>query len=206
MPFDLLTDLPDCVAKSSRSTEKEKEGINMRRILAWLKSYNLFAHALFTCLVAAGVICAFHFRAQATPPSNIAFTAIGRATVPEFRVKRKEKALDWEIRLEAEQPIDVATQIVTFQPGGFSGWHTHPGPVLFTVRTGTLTVYEGTDPTCTPHSFTAGTGMVEAATNDHIHMVRNETSSVAEAVVTYLVPVGANPLRTDLPNPGNCPF
>jgi hypothetical protein len=37
-------------------------------------------------------------------------------------------------------------------------------------------------------------------------MVRNETGSVAEAVVTYLVPVGANPLRTDLPNPGNCSF
>jgi hypothetical protein len=25
-------------------------------------------------------------------------------------------------RLDADQPIDVATQIVTFQPGGFSGW------------------------------------------------------------------------------------
>src|SRR6266478_3781228 len=120
--------------------------------------------------------------------------------------KRKDKALDWAIRLDTDQPIDVATQIVTFQPGGFSGWHTHPGPVFFTVRTGTLTVYEGDDPTCTPHVFTAGTGAVEAATNNHIHMVRNETGSVAEAVVTYLVPVGANPLRTDLPNPGNCPF
>jgi len=39
-------------------------------------------------------------------------------------------------------------------------------------------------------------------------MVRNETNSVAEAVVTYMVPVGTpqNQLRTDLPNPGNCPF
>jgi hypothetical protein len=39
-------------------------------------------------------------------------------------------------------------------------------------------------------------------------MVRNETGSIAEAVVTYIVPVGTNPLRTDLPDPGNtnCPF
>jgi hypothetical protein len=37
-------------------------------------------------------------------------------------------------------------------------------------------------------------------------MVRNETGGIAEAVVTYMVPVGANPLRTDLPNPGNWPF
>src|SRR5687767_9601776 len=152
------------------------------------------------------LVCAVEFNADATTPSGISFIAVGRATLPEFNVKRKDKPLDWELRLEAPQPVDVATQIVTFQPGGFSGWHTHPGPVFFTVRTGTLTVYEGDDPTCTPHVFTAGTGAVEGGTDKHIHMVRNETSSVAEAVVTYMVPVGANPLRTDLPNPGNCSF
>jgi hypothetical protein len=37
-------------------------------------------------------------------------------------------------------------------------------------------------------------------------MVRNETSSMATAVVTYMVPVGTTALRTDLPNPGNCAF
>jgi len=145
---------------------------------------------------------------KATPPSGIAFTPVARATVPEFSVKRKDRVLDWRIGLEADQPIDVATQIVTFQPGGFSGWHTHPGPVFFTVRTGTLTVYEGDDPSCTPLSFPAGTGAVEAGTGTHIHMVRNETGEVAEAVVTYMVPVGTpqNQLRKDLPNPGNCSF
>lgn len=144
--------------------------------------------------------------ANATPPSGISFTPVGRATLPPFDVKRKDKTLDWEIRLEAPQFIDVATQIVTFQPGGYSGWHTHPGPVLFTVRSGTLTVYEGTDPTCTASIFNAGTGAVEAATTDHVHMVRNETGSVAEALVTYLVPVGTpqSALRSDRPNPGNC--
>ena len=148
------------------------------------------------------------FTANATPPSGISFTPVGRATMPEFDVKRKEKAIDWEMRLEAPQPIDVATQIVTFQPGGFSGWHTHPGPVFFTVRTGTLTVYEGDDPRCTALVFPAGTGAVEAGTNTHVHMVRNETNSVAEAVVTYMVPLGTpqSQLRTDRPDPGNCPF
>ena len=168
----------------------------------------IFAQVLLVCLVATAVLCVFKFSANATPPSGLSFTPIGRATLPEFKVKRKDKALDWEIELETEQAIDIATQIVTFQPGGYSGWHTHPGPVFFTVRTGTLTVYEGNDPTCAPHLFAAGTGAVEAATSTHIHMVRNETGSIAEAVVTYLVPVGANPLRTDLPDPlnSNCPF
>lgn len=148
------------------------------------------------------------FSANATTPSNISFTPVGRATMPEFDVKRKDKTLDWEIRLEAPQAIDVATQIVTFQPGGYSGWHTHQGPVFFTVRTGTLTVYEGDDPTCTGLVFPAGTGAVEAGTSSHVHMVRNETNAVAEAVVTYMVPVGTPQaqLRTDRPNPGNCSF
>jgi len=152
------------------------------------------------------VVIAGQFPANATPPSNIAFVPVGRATVPAFDLKRKEKQIDFEIRLEAPQAIDIVTQIVTFQPGGNSGWHTHPGPVYFTVRTGTLTVYEGDDPTCTALVFPAGTGAVEAGASTHLHMVRNETNSVAEALVTYMVPVGTpqSQLRTDRPNPGNC--
>jgi len=164
-------------------------------------------------------------RLRRPPPSGISFTPIGRATVPEFDVRRRFRIPDedtaarevkhrqkrgqiWKLELEATQPIDVATQVVTFQPGGFSGWHTHPGPVFFTVKTGTLTVYEGDDPSCRPLIFPEGTGAVEAGTSTHIHMVRNETTSIAEALVTYLVPVGTPQarLRTDLPDPGNCPF
>jgi hypothetical protein len=178
------------------------------------------ARTLSGLLAVLGLVCAAEYTADATPPSGIAFTPIGRATVPEFDVRRRFRVQGgdqedgngknkmWKLALEATQPIDVATQLVTFQPGGSSGWHTHPGPVFFTVRTGTLTVYEGDDPSCSPLVFPAGTGAVEAGTNTHIHMVRNETNSVAEALVTYLVPVGTpqSQLRTDLPNPGNCPF
>lgn len=154
------------------------------------------------------VITTAEFVVKATPPSGISFVAISRATMPEFNVNRKNVALDWELELEAPQPIDVATQIVTFQPGGYSGWHTHPGPVFFTVKSGTLTVYEAEDPSCTPHVFHAGMGAVEAGTETHAHMVRNETGAVAEAVVTYMAPVGTpqSQLRADRPNPGNCPF
>jgi len=109
------------------------------------------------------------------------------------------------VELEADQPIDVVVVIFTVQPGGQGGWHTHPGPTLWTVTQGTMTIYEGDDPTCTPHVYPTGTGDVEATTNTHIHNLRNETSSIAETVVTFLLPVGA-PLRIDLPDPGYCPF
>lgn len=164
--------------------------------------------AVGAVVVVSAVLVMGELPANATAPSNISFSPVSRATVPAFDVKRKDKLADFEIRLEAPQPMDVATQIVTFQPGGYSGWHTHPGPVFFTVRTGTLTVYEGDDPLCTATQFPAGTGAVEAGTSTHMHMVRNETGSVAEAVVTYMVPVGTpqSQLRADRPDPGNCPF
>jgi mannose-6-phosphate isomerase-like protein (cupin superfamily) len=154
-------------------------------------------------------------KAAATAPLGVTFTVLSRATVPEFDARRRfrEPKTDthrpgsrtWKIELEATRMIDVVTVLFTVQPGGHSGWHTHPGPALFTVSAGTLTMYEGDDLSCTPQSFPAGTGSIEAATGDHIHLLRNETTTVAQTVVTLLVPVGA-PIRTDLPDPGNCVF
>jgi hypothetical protein len=153
--------------------------------------------------------------AEATPASGVTFTVLSRATVPEFDARRRylQGADDagrpgrrpWKIEMEATRTIDVVTVLFRVEPDGDSGWHTHPGPAVFTVSAGALTMYEGDDPACTPHVFPAGTGSIEADTSAHRHLLRNETGSVAETVVTFLVPVGAL-IRTDLPDPGNCSF
>ena len=151
---------------------------------------------------------------EATPPAGVAFTVLNRATIPEFDARRRyrqqgehpeQRTEVWKIDMEATRMIDVVTVLFTVQPGGHGGWHTHPGPAIFTVSLGTLTMYEGDDPACTPQRFPAGTGSIEADTPAHNHLLRNETGSVAQTIVTFLVPVGA-PLRTDLPDPGNCGF
>lgn len=152
---------------------------------------------------------------EATIPSGVSFIVLNRATVPEFDARRRyrqtRKDTDpprnriWKIELEATRFIDVVTVLFTVQPGGHSGWHTHPGPALFTVSSGTLTMYEGDDPSCAAQLFPAGTGSIEADDSEHIHMLRNETGSIAETIVTFLVPVGS-PIRDDLPDPGTCPF
>jgi quercetin dioxygenase-like cupin family protein len=36
---------------------------------------------------------------------------------------------------------------------GNTGWHMHPGPSLITVTAGTITAYDGDDPTCAPRTF-----------------------------------------------------
>ncbi len=92
----------------------------------------------------------------------------------------------------------------TFEPGGQTGWHTHPGPSMVAVTEGTITAYDGDDPTCTPHVYTAGTGLIDAG-GDHVHLFRNETGLPAVTVATQLIPAGAD-RRNDAADPGNCPF
>lgn len=151
---------------------------------------------------------------EATAPVGVTFTVLNRATVSEFDARRRYRQLSdgpqprqevWKIELEATRMIDVVTVLFTVQPGGHSGWHTHPGPAIFTVSYGTLTMYDADDPMCAPQPFPTGTGSIEADTALHSHLLRNETGDVAQTVVTFLVPVGAA-IRTDLPAADHCPF
>ena len=180
-----------------------------------MNAYKKLAHVLAGAIALLTVVVCAGRPVEATAPSGVTFTVLSRATVPKFDARRRfrqesddmdrRRSKIWKIELEATRMIDVVTVLFTVQPGGHSGWHTHPGPAFFTVRAGTLTMYEGDDPACAPQLFPAGTGSIEAANSGHIHMLRNEAGSVAETVVTFLVPVGA-PIRTDLPDPGNCSF
>jgi hypothetical protein len=71
------------------------------------------------------------------------------------------------------------------------------------VAEGEVTYYtEGR--TCTPHHYPAGTTFVNQSRI--VHILRNEATVPAVVYVTWLVPVGANPIRVDKPAPGNCPF
>ena len=153
---------------------------------------------------------------SATPGSGTTSTLLGRATFEAFDVSRRVKAPKdpeerdggrtlWKVKAEAEPALDIATQTITFAPGGQSGWHTHPGPVFIAVIEGTMTFYEGDDPDCRPMVLHAGQGFVDGHTDEHPHIARNETALPAKNLVTYFVPPGAA-VRTDAPNPGNCPF
>jgi hypothetical protein len=51
----------------------------------------------------------------------------------------------------------------TIVPGGTFGWHSHPGPSLVIVKSGTATFYHADDPTCTPHVVPTGSGFVDRA-------------------------------------------
>ena len=139
----------------------------------------------------------------ATTGSGTNSTLIGRATFDEALKVKRAGPDHWRVEVKATPAVDVAVQKIVFQPGGHSGWHSHPGPVFISVVEGTMTFYESDDPDCDPIVRHAGEGYLDVG--DHPHIARNESSDPATNVVTYLVPPGAG-LRIDEPNPGNCPF
>jgi len=71
-------------------------------------------------------------------------------------VQSQARGSRW-LEVEAKQGLKIATQTITFQPGGQSGWHTHPGPVFISVKERTMTFY---DENCNATVRMAGEGFL----------------------------------------------
>lgn len=167
----------------------------MRRITLIMMVAGLFAGMV------AGV-------ALATPGSGISTENL-LAPLASGRFGEIDAAAEtdsYELELKTRGLSDVHVVRNTFQPGGgHSGWHTHPGPSLITVTSGTISAYSGEDPTCTPEVYSAGMGFLDPG-DGHVHLLRNEGSVPAVTVAVQLLPAGA-PRRIDVtPAPVNCGF
>jgi len=99
---------------------------------------------------------------------------------------------------------DVYVQSNVWDPGGSTGWHSHPGHSLIIVTAGTLTAYEGEDPNCKPTAYTTGMGFVDPG-GKHVHILRNEGTVPAGTIAVQLIPAEAA-RRIDAQDPGNCHF
>ncbi|HEX7172808.1 MAG TPA: cupin domain-containing protein [Candidatus Limnocylindria bacterium] len=98
---------------------------------------------------------------------------------------------------------ETVVQNIVIQPGGFTGWHTHPGPAVAIVALGTLTLYQGSDSTCTGWEYGPGESFVDPG-QGNVHGARNEGLTPAVVYVTYFdVPSGAGP-AIPASNPGHC--
>ena len=109
----------------------------------------------------------------------------------------------WKAMINTKGPSHLYVIQNTVAPGGSFGWHSHTGPSLVMVISGTATEYEGDDPTSTPTYHAAGTTFVDAGEASG-HLVRNDGSVNLVVIVVRLVPEGAVQ-RVDLPNPGYSP-
>lgn len=156
--------------------------------------------------LAIGCLILFSVTAWATPGSGFLFNIIlNRAQAPgDLHSAARGESADgrrWHLQLKTKGPSDFVVQDVALAPGGYSGWHSHPGPVLITVKEGTASWY---DADCVLHTYTAGIAFIEDA--GAIHNVRNESATENLRLVnTYIVPTGVA-TRVDESAPPHCGF
>ena len=161
---------------------------------------------VWVVLVALAALAAYVGNVLATPSLGFTSTTIAKARFGELDSHVHSVPADWQEMIKTKGLSDLYVQSNIFAPGGSSGWHTHPGPSLVIVTQGTVTVYEGDDPSCTPHVYSAGgsNAFVDVG-GGAVHLVRNESTAEARTVVVQLIPAGAV-RRIDAADPGYCSF
>jgi quercetin dioxygenase-like cupin family protein len=99
---------------------------------------------------------------------------------------------------------DTAYQQLTIPPGGYTGWHTHPGPTFVAVAQGEGTLYHAMSG-CPATKYATGAGFMQPPTE--VHNMRNEGSTPLVLWAFYALPPGtANAaIRIDQPKPAECP-
>jgi hypothetical protein len=172
---------------------------SLRRVQTTMRAVPMWARILVTITIGAVMTSGI---ALATSGSGISTTNISVGLLGDIDIKAQADGYKVAVDTKGESDIYVVSNV--FAPGGHSGWHTHPGPSLITVKSGTITAYDGDDPSCTPQVYPAGTGFVDSG-DGHVHILRNEATVVAETIAVQLLPRGAV-RRIDAPDPGNCPF
>jgi quercetin dioxygenase-like cupin family protein len=96
---------------------------------------------------------------------------------------------DNNVVLHVKGPSDVLQTELVFQPGGQTGWHTHPGPVVVVIKSGALTEIHS-DGCTTVHP--AGSVFFEDA--GVVHNALNQTGGVTDVFATFMSPAGSPPL------------
>jgi len=134
--------------------------------------------------------------AWATPPLGFTATPIVGPTAMD-EVRSVHQTPDWGAMIMTRGLSDVYITNLKIVPGGHGGWHSHPGPSIIAVKSGTATFYDECDD-FVPQHFAAGSAFVEDA--ECVHLLTNEGDVDLEVVVIQIVPKGA-PRRIDEPAP-----
>lgn len=89
------------------------------------------------------------------------------------------------LKFQTKDDADIVASTVTYAPGGYSGWHTHPGFVLVVVQSGAINITVG----CSANTYSMGQAFTESGTTPI--MARNLGAVPAVVRITYVVPKGS---------------
>jgi len=180
----------------------------MRQRLTWLacSAAVIMLTAIFhTGKVSATAASGFIPTTMAKGANVGAFDVSNRVVLPRVPGSEVEDANVWISKQKTKGASDIYVQSNTWQPGGSTGWHSHPGHSLIIVTAGTITDYESDDPACSPKVYSAGMSFVDEG-GTHAHVIRNEGTDVATGVAVQLIPAGGMRRIEVTTVPANCPI
>jgi len=160
--------------------------VQFMTISARLKK-NIKTKTLFVVMLGVSAV------ALATPPSGVVLNQIlaQGADLTDIRENLKVASSadpvgddDWHVKVQTQGATDFYVQHLIVAPGGYGGWHTHPGFLVGTVVSGSIDFYNAN---CEKRSFTAGQVFTE---NNEVHSIINTGTVNAELSVAYLIKHG----------------
>jgi quercetin dioxygenase-like cupin family protein len=120
-----------------------------------------------------------------SPPTT---TILGKSLFDAFQTEAHTIPADqWQTELRTHGQSDVYVVDNKFPAGSSTGWHSHPGPSLILVLSGTVTNHNADD--CAGTSYTMGQGFIDPA--GVTHEVTNDSTGPAELIAVQLLPHGA---------------
>ena len=149
-----LTKLPSAVLATLAMPALTESNRTMSKMKLTLVS----ASALALLAIAALLI----LPARATNQAGVSSVTIAHGSFDEIDVFAKTDLNPgnptdyWKAMISTKGASHLYVLQNTVLPGGTFGWHSHTGPSLIIVMSGTATEYEGNDPTCAPRVHPAG--------------------------------------------------
>jgi quercetin dioxygenase-like cupin family protein len=182
-------------------TRQPKDFISMRLD----RSSFALCSVLFASLLGA---CTTVDETDQTGEATQASTPVGAsgALLSRAHLGNAETELEWNgehAKLEADTTLVL--QQTTLQAGGDTGWHSHTGPVIVHIASGTVTMSDAAAP-CATTTYAAGTAFIDAGKDVH-HVHNPSTTDAAVMYAEYFVPAGGV-VRVDQPAPAGadaCP-
>ena len=104
------------------------------------------------------------------------------------------------VKLQTKDPTTIRMQKLEFAPGGYTGFHHHPGAVIVAIQSGSLNLVEGG--TCATKTYSAGSVFVEG--DDDVHQAISPGGAVV--YVTYIVPRDYEPASQKFRVEENVPY
>jgi len=171
----------------------------MKQVFGWNRSIR-FGKSKWLFVLPVLVLAA---KAWATPPLGFVLNQIlaagfapeGISEHMQINKNPDGTVTPWQLVLQVQGDTDYYSQHLVLAPGGYSGWHSHPGVLVGAVKSGQVDFY---DANCRKKTIGAGQVYTE---NDDVHAISNTGVVDADLYISYLIKHGAPRRREEAAPP-----